>query len=134
MAGGGIGWHQNIEARSLSQSICGSGLVAIDSAGSSAPYSLAMEARSFIALTPAALLMGHLPDAANQLPPAPTRIGLNCTMVHCGACMANLKPCRVKRLPSLIVSRLATSPNFSQLNGASRSGSRPTEAKCLVLR
>ena len=95
----------------MSQSICGSGLVAMESAGSSAPYCLAIEARAVMALTPASLLIVHLPLASNHWPPWVIRIGLNWIMVHCAACMANLKPWRVNLLPSLMVSCLATSPN-----------------------
>src|SRR5262249_25687334 len=128
------GCAQNIEQRSFSQSICGIGLVQVDTAGSSAPYCLAIEARSVIAFTPAGLLTVHLPAASNQAPPHWIRIGLNWIMVHCAVCIANLKPCRTNVLPSLMVRRFATSPNCSKDCGQSFSGSRPASLKCLVLR
>src|ERR1700738_2597395 len=89
---GGIGRQKNIETRSLNQSSFGSGLVAMESAGSSAPYCLAIEARIVIAFTPAALLTVHLPLASNQAPPHCSRIGLNWIIVQGAACIANLKP------------------------------------------
>src|ERR1700719_1832523 len=100
---GGIGWQKNIDTRSLNQSSCGSGLVAIESAGSSAPYCRAIDARIVIALTPAALLTVHFPAASNQAPPHWIRIGLNWIIVHGAACMANLNPWRTNLLPSLTV-------------------------------
>jgi hypothetical protein len=57
-----IGGALNIAARSLSQSIHGTGAVASESAGSSAPYFLAIDARIVIARTPASLLTVHLPS------------------------------------------------------------------------
>src|SRR2546427_7836920 len=110
MATGGMGWQLNIEQRSLSQSIWGNGKVAIESAGSSAPYWRAIEARMVIAFTPASLLMGHLPLASNHCPPSWETIGLNWIIVHCAACMADLKPRRGDFFPLLVVSRLGTPP------------------------
>ena len=117
MATGGMGWQLNIEQRSLSQSIWGNGKVAIESAGSSAPYWRAIEARMVIAFTPASLLMVHLPLASNHWPPTWETIGLSWIIVHCAACMANLNPWRVNLFPCLMVSRLATSPSSVHVLG-----------------
>src|SRR5262245_15364860 len=122
-----------MDVRSRSQSIIGSGFVATVSAGSSAPYSRTSDARMVIARTPASLFTVHLPLLSNQDPPHWRRIGLNWIMVQTGECIANLAPCRMNLLRSLTVSRLATSPNSTQVCGASLSGSRPASVKCLVL-
>ena len=113
MAAGGIGWQLNIDVRSLSQSIMGKGAWVIESAGSSAPYCLAMEARMVRAFTPASLLMVHLPSLSNHWPPAWTTIGWSWIMVHCDENMANLNPCRTNLLPSLMASFRATSPSWA---------------------
>ena len=133
MACGPMGGALNIAARSFSQSIHGTGAVASESAGSSAPYCLVIDARMVIARTPASLLTVHLPSLSNHWPPACRRIGLNWKAVHCEACIAHLNPWRVNFEPSLTVSRLATSPNCSHVFGSSLTGSRPTSLNCLVL-
>src|SRR5260370_42281462 len=107
MSTGGSGWQKNIEHRSLNQSSWGSGLVAMVSAGSSAPYFLAIEARTVMALMPASLLIVHLPSLSNQAPPAPIRMGLNWITVHPAACLANFKPGRGNLSPALMVNRFA---------------------------
>src|SRR5256885_8276002 len=110
MATGGMGWQLNIEQRSLSQSIWGNGKVAIESAGSSAPYWRAIEARVGIAFTPASLLMVDLPLAAEHRPPTWEAIGLSWIIVHCAARMANLNPRRGDMVPPLIGHPFAPPP------------------------
>ena len=100
----------------------GIGLVAIELAGSSAPYFCAIDARIVIALMPASLLTVHFPESSNHFPPDCSRMGLNWIMVHCAACIANLKPWRTNLSPSLTVIRLATSPSCSQFCGQSFAG------------
>src|SRR2546425_6843209 len=107
MATGGMGWQLNIEQRSLSQSIWGNGKVAIESAGSSAPYWRAIEARVVIPFTPASLLVVHLPLAANHWPPTWETIGLSLIIFHFAGGMADLDPWAGQLFPPFVVSPLA---------------------------
>src|SRR5512144_3113833 len=95
------GTELNMEQRSRSQSIHGIGGVASETAGSSAPYFWAIDARICMAFTPAALLTVHLPLLSNHCTPAWSRIGLTCIVVHCAACIANLNPWRSNLSPFL---------------------------------